>query len=180
MMLEKELLSPMRLKNCETRREECEVHLPLMVLVIKLCYCTLSACLTCRDAGWQLGTGPTHRTTKWEKWPAFTSSFKKSFTSCHIPLWLRTCTRAAGCYWACVLAKLLSAWPGSPVQWTADSPVSRFLSFSSPFFPSHQFSHYLCCVLGRAGDYQSAWNPTFILLYNYCTVCAPKSISRED
>lgn len=163
------------------RHRECEVRPRCMVLLIKVCNCTLSAPLKCRDAGWQLGTWPTHWTTKWEKWPAFTGSFKNSFTSCQIPLWPGTCTWAAGQDWACVLAKLLSAWPGSPVQWIADSPVSRFSGFSpSFFFLSLNFPHYLWCALGRAGDYQSAWNPTFTLLYNYCTVCAPKSISRED
>lgn len=48
------------------------------------------------------------------------------------------------------------------------------------FLPVH-FPHYLwVCSWQRAGDYQSAWNPAFALLYNYCTVCSPKSISRED
>lgn len=103
--------------------------------------------LKCRDAGWQLGTRPTHWTTKWEKWPAFTSSFKNSFTSCQIPLWPGTCTGAAGQDWACVLAKLLSAWPGSPVQCIPDSPVSRFSGFSPSFFPPCSIFHTTVGVL---------------------------------
>ena len=75
------------------------MHLQPIALVIKVRYCALSAPLypwKGKDAGWQLGTWPTHWTTKWEKWPAFTSSFKNSFTSCQIPLWPGTCTGVAG------------------------------------------------------------------------------------
>lgn len=114
---------------------------PCLLLVIKVCYCMVAAPLKCRDAGWQLGTWPTHWTTKWEKWPAFSSSFKNSFTSCQIPLWPGTCS---GQNWACMLAKLLSAWPSSPVQWTADSPVSRFSGFLfSPSIPLTTFGMLL-------------------------------------
>lgn len=135
------------------RHRECEVRPRCMVLLIKVCNCTLSAPLKCRDAGWQLGTWPTHWTTKWEKWPAFTGSFKNSFTSCQIPLWPGTCTWAAGQDWACVLAKLLSAWPGSPVQWIADSPVSRFSGFSPSFF----FSLPQFPTLPLVCSWQSRW-----------------------
>lgn len=178
------------LTDWRKRHKECAMHLqPYMALVIKVCYCTLSAPpypQKGRDAGWQLGTGPTHWTTKWEKWPAFTSSFKNSFTSCQIPLWPGTCTGAAGQDWAWVHRP---CWPGSYQPDPAHRSSRQLILLCQGFLASLLFFFFfffspsilsLVCSWQRVGDYQSAWNPTFALLYNYCTECAPKSISRED
>lgn len=93
-----------------------------------------------RDAGWQLGTWPTHWTTKWEKWPAFTRSFKNSFTSCQISLWPGTRAGAAGQDWAWV------HWPCRPSSYQPDLPhwssrqlillCQGFLALLVFFFPS--------------------------------------------
>lgn len=166
---------------------KCILLTPSLILVVKVCYCTLSASpypWKGRDAGWQLGTQPTHWTTKWEKWPAFTSSFKNSFTSCQIPLWQGTCNRAAGQDWVWVHRP---CWPSSYRPDPAHRSNRQLILLCQGFlaslllFSPRPFSTLpLVCSWQRVGDYQSAWNPTFALLYNYCTVCSPKSISRED
>lgn len=135
------------------RHKMCKMHLPpYMALVIKVCYCTLSA-PPCRDAGWQLGTWPTHWTTKWEKWPAFTSSFKNSFTSCQIPLWPGTCTRAAGQDWAWAHRP---CWPSSyqpdPAHRSSRQLIllcQGFLASLLLFFLPLHFPRYLWCALGK-------------------------------
>lgn len=127
-----------------------------------------------------------HWTTKWEKWPAFTSSFKNSFTSCQIPLWPGTCTGAAGQDRAWVHRP---CWPGSYQPDPAHRSNRQLILLCQGFLAALLFFFFspppfstlsLVCSWQRVGDYQSAWNPTFALLYNYCTECAPKSISRED
>lgn len=118
-----------KMDDWRKRHKECEVHPPCLVLGNQGLLLYAECPSEMQGDSWGPGqhTGPLNE----KKWPAFTSSFKNSFTSCQIPLWPGTCT---GQDWACMLAKPLSAWPGSPVQWTADSPVSRFSGFSPPSF----------------------------------------------
>lgn len=156
------------------------MHLPpFMALVTTVCYCTLSAPSypwKGRDAGWQLGTWPTHWTTKWEKWPAFTSSFKNSFTSCQIPLWPGTCTGAAGQDWAWVH---WPCWPSSyqpdPAHRSSRQLILRCQGFwLLSFFPPPQFSILpLCVLLAKSRWLSECLKPHFYyfiqLLYSMCT-----------
>lgn len=165
------------------RHKECAMHLqPYMALVIKVCYCTLSAPpypQKGRDAGWQLGTGPTHWTTKWEKWPAFTSSFKNSFTSCQIPLWPGTCTGAAGQDWAWVHRP---CWPGSYQPDPAHRSSRQLILLCQGFLASLLFFffffflplHFIFGVLlAKSGWLSECLKPHFCsfiqLLYRMCT-----------
>lgn len=166
------------------RHKECAMHLqPYKALVIKVCYCTLSALpypQKGREAGWQLGTGPTHWTTKWEKWPAFTSSFKNSFTSCQIPLWPGTCTGAAGQDRAWVHRP---CWPGSyqpdPAHRSSRQLIllcQGFLAsllFSFFFFSPSIFHTIFGVLLAKSGWLSECLKPHFCsfiqLLYRMCT-----------
>lgn len=145
-------------RKCKTLEKYIKSVNCVCMVVFKGCFCTLSPSLKCRDAEWQLGTGPTHWTTKWEKWPAFTSSFKNSFTSCQIPLWLWTCTGAAGQDWA---------WPSSyrpdPAHRSSGQLILPCQGFLAPLliFFHPNFPHYLWCALGRNVVIRVPENPFF-------------------
>lgn len=118
---------------------------------------------------WQLGPGPTHSTTKWEKWPAFSTSFKNSFTSCQISLWHGTCHRSSRTGLRPSLpsmpAKLLSGWPGSPLHYTTDSLVSRFFGFVAPFSLALPFHCYLWCSPAKEKVIIRVPETTLLLFY---------------
>lgn len=147
---------------------KCILH--RMALVIKVCYCTLSAPpypRKGRDAGWQLGTWPTHWTTKWEKWPAFTSSFKNSFTSCQIPLWPGTCTGAAGQDWAWVHRPCRpSSYQPDPAHRSSRQLILLCQGFSgfSPLSSPSIFNTTFGVLLAK-----SRWVPETPLLL-FCTI----------